>query len=53
MEPEATGRLYEAVEKGFSPMDETLTARAQKLKSRRESLMIDLAGVRRRCQCRC
>ena len=43
----ATSRLYEAVEKGFLPMDATLTARAQKLKSRRESLMIDLAGVRR------
>jgi hypothetical protein len=44
---QATGRLYEAVEKGFLPMDEMLTARAQKLKSRREALMIDLAGLRR------
>ena len=44
---QATGRLYEAVEKGFLPMDDTLTARAQKLKSRREALMIDLASVRR------
>lgn len=43
----ATSRLYEAVEKGLLPLDDTLTARAQKLKARREALMIDLAGVRR------
>jgi len=44
---QGTTRLYEAVKKGFLPMDETLRARAQKLKARRETLMIDLAGVRR------
>jgi len=43
----STNRLYEAVEKGLLPMDDTLTARAQKLKARREALMIELAGVRR------
>lgn len=43
----ATSRLYEAVEKGLLPLDDTLPARAQKLKARREALMIDLAGVRR------
>jgi len=43
----ATNRLYEAVEKGVLPMDETLTARAQRLKGRRDALMIELAGVRR------
>ena len=43
----ATNRLYEAVEKGVLPMDDTLTARAQKLKGRRDALMIELASVRR------
>jgi site-specific DNA recombinase len=44
---QATNRLYEAVEKGILPMDDTLTARAQKLKGRRDALMIDLAAARR------
>ena len=44
---QATNRLYEAVEKGILPMDDTLTARAQKLKGRREAVMIELATVRR------
>ncbi len=43
----ATNRLYEAVEKGVLPMDDTLTTRAQKLKGRRDALMIALASVRR------
>ncbi len=43
----ATNRLYEAVEKGVLPMDDTLTTRAQKLKGRRDALMIELASVRR------
>jgi len=43
----ATNRLYEAVEKGILPMDDTLTVRAQKLKGRRDALMIELAGLRR------
>jgi site-specific DNA recombinase len=43
----ATTRLYEAVEKGILPMDDTLTARAQKLKAKREAVLIELAGVRR------
>jgi site-specific DNA recombinase len=42
----ATGRLYEAVEKGFLPMDGTLQERAQKLKARRESILIEMAGTR-------
>ena len=42
----ATGRLYEAVEKGFLPMDGTLQDRAQKLKARRESILIEMAGTR-------
>jgi len=42
-----TTRLYEAVEKGFLPMDDMLTARAQQLRRRRDALMIQLAGLRR------
>jgi hypothetical protein len=43
---QATGRLYEAVEKGLLPMDGTLRERAQKLKARRESILIEMAGTR-------
>jgi site-specific DNA recombinase len=43
---QATGRLYEAVEKGLLPMDGTLQERAQKLKARRESILIEMAGTR-------
>ena len=43
----ATNRLYEAVEQGLLPMDETLRERAQKLKARREALLIQIAGARR------
>ena len=40
-------RLYEAIETGIIDLDETLQRRAQQLKSARESLLIELAGVRR------
>ncbi len=43
----ATGRLYEAVEKGIFPMDDTLRGRAQTLKGKRDAVLIELAGVRR------
>jgi site-specific DNA recombinase len=43
---QATNRLYEAVEKGFLPLDDKLQERAQKLKARRESLLIEMAGTR-------
>ncbi|GAB3478066.1 recombinase family protein [Polaromonas eurypsychrophila] len=43
----ATNRLYEAVEKGLLPMDDTLKGRAQKLKARREALLIEVAGTNR------
>ena len=43
----ATNRLYEAVEKGLLPMDELLSNRVQKLKARREAVMIEMAGARR------
>lgn len=40
-------RLYEAIETGIIDLDETLQRRAQQLKSAREALLIELAGVRR------
>ena len=43
----ATNRLYEAVEKGLLPMDDTLRVRAQKHKARREAVLIEIAGARR------
>ena len=43
----ATNRLYEAVEKGMLPMDEMLSARVQKLKARRDAVMLEMAGARR------
>ena len=43
----ATNRLYEAVEKGLLPMDQTLTERAQKHKARREAVMIEMAQAQR------
>ena len=44
---QAQRNLYAAIENGL-PFDETLQKRAQELKSERESLMIELASVRRR-----
>lgn len=43
----ATDRLYEAVEKGLLPMDETLQQRAHKLQARRQEILIEIAGFRR------
>lgn len=43
----ATNRLYEAVEKGLLPMDDTLRDRAQRNKARREAVLIEIAGARR------
>jgi len=43
---EAQRNLYTAIENGL-PFDETLQKRAQELKSGRESLLIELASVRR------
>ena len=42
-----TDRLYEAVEKGLLPMDETLQQRAHKLQARRQEILIEIAGFRR------
>jgi site-specific DNA recombinase len=43
----ATNRLYEAVEKDWLPMDEMLRERAQKLKARRDAVLVEMAGARR------
>ena len=42
-----TDRLYEAVEKGLLPMDETLQQRAHKLQARRQEILIEIAGLKR------
>ena len=42
----ATNRLYEAVEKDLLPMDDMLRQRAQKLKARRETVLLDIARSR-------
>ena len=42
-----SNQLYEAVEKGFLPMDSTLTERANKLQAQRQALLTDMAGLRR------
>ena len=39
-------RLLEAIETGIVDLDETVQRRAQQLKSAREALLIELAGVR-------
>ena len=41
----AIERLYEAVEKGLLPMDDTLASRAARLKARRETLLRDIDGA--------
>jgi site-specific DNA recombinase len=40
-------RLLDAIETGFVDLDETVQRRAQQLKSAREALLIEQAGVRR------
>jgi site-specific DNA recombinase len=40
-------RLLEAVENGFLPMDASLRDRSQKLKARREEILIQIAGIKR------
>jgi site-specific DNA recombinase len=41
-------RLYEAVENGLLPMDDTLKERAQTNKARREEMLIEIARLRQR-----
>ena len=42
-----SNQLYEAVEKGLLPMDETLTTRANKIQAQRQALLVEIAGLRR------
>ena len=42
-----TMRLFEAVEKGLLPLDESLQQRAQKLKARKEEIMLEMAALNR------
>lgn len=41
-----TERLYEAVEKGFLPMDATLQERAHRHQARRQEILMELASLR-------
>ncbi len=40
-------RLYEAVEKGFLPMDEMLQSRARKIQTRRQDILLEVAASKR------
>lgn len=44
---EKLNRLYEAVEAGVIPLDETLQRRAQQAKAAREAVLVEMAGLRR------
>jgi site-specific DNA recombinase len=46
----ATDRLYEAVEKGFLPLDVSLQERSHKLQARKQELLIQVAGFRQQQQ---
>jgi len=46
----ATDRLYEAVEKGFLPLDSSLQERSHKLNARKQKLLIQAADYRRQQQ---
>jgi site-specific DNA recombinase len=41
-------RLYEAVETGALPLDDTLQRRVQQAKAARETVLVEMAGLRRR-----
>jgi site-specific DNA recombinase len=44
----AANRLYEAVEKGVLPLDASLQERVRKQQTRRQEILIEMAGLRRR-----
>jgi len=46
----ATERLYEAVERGFLPLDSSLQERSHKLQARKQELLIQVAGYRQQQQ---
>jgi len=41
-------RLYEAVEHGLLPLDDTLSRRSQRLQARRQELLVEIAGTRQK-----
>jgi len=41
-------RLFEGVEQGLFDLDETLKTRLQRLKARREEILIQISGIKRR-----
>ena len=45
---ERLNRLYEALESGGVPLDETFQRRAQQAKASREGVLVEMAGLRRR-----
>ncbi len=45
---ERLNRLYEAIETGVVSLDDTLHRRAQRAKAARESILVEMAGLRRR-----
>lgn len=44
---QSSERLFEAVEKGYLPMDETLQHRSHKLQTRRQEILLEIAGLKR------
>ena len=40
-------RLFEAVEKGYLPLDETLQFRSHKLQAKRQEILLEIAGLKR------
>jgi len=44
---QSSERLFEAVEKGYLPMDETLQQRSHKLQARRQDILLEIAGLKR------
>ncbi|MDP1658312.1 MAG: hypothetical protein Q8L73_03045 [Methylotenera sp.] len=44
---QSSDRLFEAVEKGFLPLDETLQQRSHKLQARRQDVLLEIASLKR------
>ncbi len=44
---QSSERLFEAVEKGYLPMDETLQQRSHKIQARRQDVLLEIAGLKR------
>ena len=43
----STDRLFEAVEKGVLPLDNSLSERSHKIQSRRQAVLAEIAGIKR------